>query len=92
MDELNKLHSILEPHLLEQFGSSKRGRPNGQIPTKLRLSAAIRFGLESPSLEGPKFSFRTGVRVAIDFFTTRVYLLSSPASGYKKFSPADPTY
>ena len=48
LDELNRLHSILEPYLLEQFGSSKRGRPNGPIPTKLRLSAAIRFFCGAP--------------------------------------------
>jgi hypothetical protein len=48
MDELSRLHSILEPHLLDQFGSSNRGRPSGPIPTKLRLSAAIRFFCGAP--------------------------------------------
>jgi hypothetical protein len=38
-----QLHEILEPYLEEQFGSSTRGRPNGVISTKLRLSAALRF-------------------------------------------------
>jgi len=38
-----QIHDILEPYLIEQFGSSTRGRPNGVISTKLRLSAAMRF-------------------------------------------------
>jgi hypothetical protein len=43
LEEFYNLHDILEPHLDEQFGTSARGRPNGPIPTKLRLSAALRF-------------------------------------------------
>ena len=43
---LKRLHSILEPFLKEEFDVKDRARgktPNGEIPTILRLSAAIRF-------------------------------------------------
>jgi hypothetical protein len=43
LEEFDKLHSILKPYLDVQFGTSNRGRPNGPIPTKLRLSASLRF-------------------------------------------------
>jgi hypothetical protein len=43
LEQFNAIHDVLEPHLIDQFGSSTRGRPNGPIPTKLRLSAAMRF-------------------------------------------------
>jgi hypothetical protein len=39
----NNLYSTLKPYLIDQFGESKRGRPNGPIHNKLRLSIAIRF-------------------------------------------------
>lgn len=39
----NNLYSMLKPYLIDQFGESKRGRPNGPIHNKLRLSIAIRF-------------------------------------------------
>ena len=47
IDSFNKLHELLLPKLKEEFPGrlpGTRGRsPNGDIPTKLRLSAAIRF-------------------------------------------------
>ena len=46
MEAFNKLHELLEPKLIEEFNIGPRSRglsPNGEIPTKLRLSAAIRF-------------------------------------------------
>lgn len=46
LETLKKLHSILEPLLKEEFNVKDRARgktPNGEIPTILRLSAAIRF-------------------------------------------------
>ena len=43
LEMFNFLHSIMEPYIIEQFGDSKRGRPNGLIPTRLRLSCAIRY-------------------------------------------------
>ena len=46
MEAFSLLHEVLEPKLKEEFkvGERSRGRdPNGEIPTKLRLSAAIQF-------------------------------------------------
>lgn len=46
MEAFDKLHELLEPKLIEEFNIGNRSRgssPNGDIPTKLRLSAAIRF-------------------------------------------------
>jgi len=41
LEKFHKLHDILEPYLLDQFGNSNRGHPNGPIPMKLCLSATI---------------------------------------------------
>ena len=46
MESFDLLHETLRPALDEEFNVGKRARgasPNGDIPTKLRLSAAIRF-------------------------------------------------
>jgi hypothetical protein len=43
LEMFNLLHSILETYLIKQFSNSKRGHPNGPIPTRLRLSCAIRY-------------------------------------------------
>ena len=46
IDAFNFLHETLEDDLKEEFGWGERSRgttPNGDIPTKLRLSAALRF-------------------------------------------------
>lgn len=45
METFKKLHDLLEPRLREEFnvGSHSGNVANGEIPTKLRLSAAIRF-------------------------------------------------
>jgi hypothetical protein len=45
-EEFMKLHELLSPHLEEQFGNGKRLRGatvNGEVPSVLRLSAAIRY-------------------------------------------------
>ena len=49
-DTFNILHDLLDDKLNEEFGEvDKSGRtPNGPIPTKLRLSAALRFLLDPP--------------------------------------------
>jgi len=47
IDAFNFLHETLEDDLKEEFGGGERSRggatPNGDIPTKLRLSAELRF-------------------------------------------------
>jgi len=46
MDAFDTLHDLIQPELEEQFNIGERARgvcPNGEISTKLRLSAAIRF-------------------------------------------------
>ena len=46
MDAFQLLHDTLEDALKEEFNVKRRKRgatPNGRIPTKLRLSAALRF-------------------------------------------------
>jgi len=46
LDAFYLLHDTLEDALTEEFSSGPRARgasPNGDIPTKLRLSAALRF-------------------------------------------------
>ena len=45
MGAFELLHDTLEPALEEEFdiGRSRGSNPNGDIPTKLRLSAALRF-------------------------------------------------
>lgn len=46
MESFNLLHDTLEPALREEFNVDTRSRaadPNGEIPTKLRFSAALRY-------------------------------------------------
>lgn len=46
MNTFKTLHSLLKPALHEEFGIKRHScgkTPNGDIPTMLRLSAAIRF-------------------------------------------------
>ena len=46
MESFNLLHDMLEPALREEFNVGTRSHgadPNGEIPTKLRLSAALRY-------------------------------------------------
>jgi hypothetical protein len=45
-EEFMKLHELLSPHLEEQFGNGERlcgATVNGNVPSVLRLSAAIRY-------------------------------------------------
>jgi hypothetical protein len=46
IESFNVLHETLQPKLEQEFKLNERARgqyPNGEIPTKLRLSAALRF-------------------------------------------------
>ena len=44
LDAIRSLHTQLEPAMQQAFPKRTRGdSPNGEIPTMLRLSAAIRF-------------------------------------------------
>jgi hypothetical protein len=46
LDRFNEMHNTLQPYLEQEFGEGERSRGatvNGEVSTKLRLSAAIRY-------------------------------------------------
>jgi hypothetical protein len=46
LDQFNEMHNTLQPYLEQEFGEGERSRGatvNGEVSTKLRLSAAVRY-------------------------------------------------